>query len=123
MFPFLLAPVAHFKATVGLVFLNMSAGQNGTVTPGTQTSNVAVLTTSGISAQSSVGVFSFDLNTSGAVAGTAYDQLAVNGTVSLSGGPVLNVNLNFTPTVRGNSYTIISNDGSDAVIGTFNGLS
>ena len=102
--------------------LNMTAGQNGTVTPGTQTSNVAVLTTSGISAQSSVGVFSFDLNTSGAVAGTAYDQLAVNGTVSLSGGPVLKVNLNFAPTVRGNNYTIISNDGSDAVIGTFNGL-
>jgi len=102
--------------------LNMSAGQNGTVTPGTQTSNVSVLTTSGIIAQSSVGVFSFDLDTSGTVAGKAYDQLAVNGIVNLSGSPVLNVNLNFTPTVRGNNYTIISNDGSDAVIGTFNGL-
>jgi autotransporter-associated beta strand protein len=101
--------------------LNMTAGQNGTATPGTQTSSVAVLTTSGISAQSSVGVFSFDLNTSGAVAGTAYDQLAVNGTVDLSGGPVLSVNLNFAPTTRGNSYTIINNDGSDAVVGTFNG--
>lgn len=101
--------------------LNMSAGQNGIATPGTQTSNVAVLTTSGINAQSSVGVFSFDLNTSGAVAGTAYDQLAVNGTVNLSGRPVLDVNLNFAPTTRGNSYTIISNDGSDAVVGTFNG--
>lgn len=102
--------------------LSMTAGQSGTVTPGTQASNVAVLTTSGISAQSSVGVFSFDLNTSGSVAGTAYDQLAVNGTVNLSGRPVLNINLNFAPTTRGNSYTIINNDGSDAVIGTFNGL-
>ena len=101
--------------------LNMSAGQNGIATPGTQASNVAVLTTSGISAQSSVGVFSFDLNTSGTVAGTAYDQLAVNGTVNLSGRPVLKVNLNFAPTTRGNNYTIISNDGSDAVVGTFNG--
>ncbi|MCY2971325.1 MAG: Ig-like domain repeat protein, partial [Planctomycetota bacterium] len=105
--------------TIGI--LNMSAGQNGTVTPGTQTSNVSVLTTSGIIAQSSVGVFSFDLDTSGTVAGTAYDQLAVNGIVNLSGSPVLNVNLNFIPNTRGNSYTIISNDGSDAVIGTFNG--
>ncbi len=101
--------------------LNMSAGQNGTVTPGTQTSNVSVLTTSGISAQSSVGVFSFDLNTSGAVAGTAYDQLAVNGTVNLSGSPVLHVNLNFNPIVRDTIYTIINNDGSDPVVGTFNG--
>ena len=101
--------------------LSMSAGQNGTVTPGTQTSNVAVLTTSGIRAQSSVGVFSFDLNTSGTVAGTAYDQLLVNGNVNLSGRPVLDVNLNFAPIARGNSYTIINNDGSDPVVGTFNG--
>ena len=101
--------------------LSMSAGQNGTVTPGTQTSNVAVLTTSGIIAQSSVGVFSFDLNTSGTVAGTAYDQLLVNGNVNLSGRPVLDVNLNFAPIARGNSYTIINNDGSDPVVGTFNG--
>jgi autotransporter-associated beta strand protein len=101
--------------------LNMTAGQNGTVTPGTQTSSVAVLTTSGISAQSSVGVFSFDLNTSGTIAGTAYDQIAVNGNVNLSGRPVLDVNLNFAPTARGTSYTIINNDLSDPVVGTFNG--
>jgi autotransporter-associated beta strand protein len=107
------------NGTIGV--LSMTAGQNGTATPGTQSSNVAVLTTSGISAQSSVGVFSFDLNTSGTVAGTAFDQLAVNGNVDLLGGPVLTVNLNFTPTVRGNSYTIINNDGSDPVVGTFNG--
>ncbi len=105
----------------GIGVLNMTAGQNGTVTPGTQTSSVAVLTTSGISAQSSVGVFSFDLNTAGTVAGEAYDQLAVNGTVNLSGRPVLDVNLNFAPTVRDTIYTIINNDGSDAVVGTFNG--
>lgn len=102
--------------------LNMIAGQNGTVTPGTQGSNVAVLTTSGISAQSSVGVFSFDLNSGGAVPGTAYDQVVVNGTVNLVGRPVLNVNLNFAPTVRGTTYTIINNDGTDSVIGNFNGL-
>jgi len=107
------------NGTIGI--LRMTAGQNGTVTPGTQSSNVAVLTNSGINAQSSVGVFSFDLNTSGTVAGTAYDQLAVNGNVNLSGGPILNVNLNFAPTTRGNSYTIINNDGSDPVFGTFNG--
>ena len=105
----------------GIGVLNMTAGQNGTVTPGTQTSSVAVLTTSGISAQSSVGVFSFDLNTSGAEAGTAFDQIVVNGNVNLSGRPVLDVNLNFAPTARGTSYTIINNDGSDAVVGTFNG--
>ena len=107
------------KGRIGV--LNMSVGQNGTVTPGTQTSTVEVLTTSGINAQSSVGVFSFDLNSAGTVAGKAYDQIAVNGTVNLSGRPVLNVNLNFAPTSRGNTYNIINNDGSDAVVGTFNG--
>ena len=107
------------KGQIGI--LNMTAGQNGTVTPGTQTSSVAILTTSGISAQSSVGVFSFDLNTSGAVAGTAFDQIVVNGNVNLSGRPVLDVNLNFVPTARNTIYTIINNDGSDAVVGTFNG--
>jgi len=102
--------------------LNMTAGQNGIVNPGTLSSTVSKLTTSGISAQSSVGVFAFDIASAGVIAGTNYDQLVVNGTVNLSGSPVLNVNLLFSPTSTGTVYTIINNDGTDAVIGTFNGL-
>ncbi|MFN6053018.1 MAG: Ig-like domain repeat protein, partial [Planctomycetia bacterium] len=107
--------------------LRMTAGQNGTVTPGTLTSNVAILNTGGINAQSSVGVFQFDINSqalngTSPAAGVAYDQLNVTGNVNLMGSPVLSLNLNFQPTVRGITYTIINNDGSDAVVGTFNGL-
>ena len=107
--------------------LRMTAGQNGTVTPGTLTSNVSILNTRGINAQSSVGVFQFDINSqalngTSPAAGVAYDQLNVTGNVNLVGSPVLSLNLNFQPTVRGITYTIINNDGSDAVVGTFNGL-
>jgi hypothetical protein len=50
-----------------------------------------------------------------------YDQLQVTGTVTLGG--TLNVSLlsNFAPTAN-QVFTIISNDGSDAVSGTFSGL-
>jgi autotransporter-associated beta strand protein len=50
----------------------------------------------------------------------AYDQLNVRGAVNLSGA-TLNASLNFTSTV-GNAFTIINNDGADAVVGTFTGL-
>lgn len=56
----------------------------------------------------------------GATAGSGYDQVNTTGTVSL-GGSTLSVSLGFTPSV-GQSFTIIKNDGADAVIGTFNGL-
>ncbi len=51
-----------------------------------------------------------------------FDQLIVNGTVSLNGAlDVTHLN-SFSP-VNGNSFTIIDNDGTDAVVGTFAGLS
>ncbi|MBL9152511.1 MAG: DUF11 domain-containing protein, partial [Verrucomicrobiales bacterium] len=46
-----------------------------------------------------------------------HDQLAIVGALNL-GGATITVDLGFTPTV-GNSYTIITNDGADAVSGTF----
>jgi autotransporter-associated beta strand protein len=52
--------------------------------------------------------------------GTGYDQLNVNGTVQLANA-ALNVVLGFDPAV-GSAFTIINNDGSDAVVGTFGGL-
>lgn len=52
--------------------------------------------------------------------GTGHDQVNVTGTVSL-GGATLNLVNSFTP-VGGTSFTIINNDGSDAVSGTFTGL-
>lgn len=55
----------------------------------------------------------------GNTVGTEYDQLNVNGTVTLAG--TLNVLLNHTP-VDGTMFFIIANDGTDAISGTFSGL-
>jgi hypothetical protein len=52
--------------------------------------------------------------------GTGHDQVNVTGTVSL-GGATLNLTNSFMP-VGGTTFTIINNDGSDAVTGTLNGL-
>jgi len=58
----------------------------------------------------------------GTTACIQYDQLKVTGTVDL-GSSDLNVSLynNFKPTA-GQKFTIIDNDGSDAISSTFNGL-
>ncbi|MEP7204683.1 MAG: hypothetical protein ABI716_00630 [Candidatus Saccharibacteria bacterium] len=58
----------------------------------------------------------------GGIAGGSYDQLNVTGTVDL-GGATLNTSLygGFVPSLN-DSFTIINNDGADAVTGTFNGL-
>lgn len=62
-----------------------------------------------------------NMEVNGTTVGTQYDQLNVTGTVNISPTAALNVSLGFTPTV-GNSFTIINNDGADAVTGTFAGL-
>ncbi|MGB7325374.1 MAG: hypothetical protein WBD31_10930, partial [Rubripirellula sp.] len=59
-----------------------------------------------------------DIN--GANVGTQYDQVNVTGDIDL-GGAALNVSLGYAAIV-GSSYTIINNDGTDAVVGTFAGL-
>jgi hypothetical protein len=55
----------------------------------------------------------------GTAAGTQYDQLVVNGTVTLGGTLAATVSY---PSVVGDAYRLIDNDGTDAVVGTFNGL-
>lgn len=55
----------------------------------------------------------------GTTAGLNYDQLRVQGTVTLGGA--LNVTASFVPAV-GDRFTLIDNDGSDDVVGTFAGL-
>src|SRR5262249_29398981 len=64
----------------------------------------------------------FDVEINGATAGT-FDQLNVTGTVTIdtaAPGANLNISLGYTPT-EGDFYTIINNDGTDAVTGTFVG--
>ena len=88
----------------------------GTVTPGTA-SVTGILNTNNIDFGSG-GNFNVLLN--GTTAGTDYAQLDVTGSVSLDGN--LNVSLGYTPTV-GDTYMIVRNDGTDAISGTFSGLS
>jgi autotransporter-associated beta strand protein len=64
----------------------------------------------------------FDVEIDGLAVGTQYDQLNVTGTVALGAGVAsLVISLGFSPAF-GNSFTIIENDGGDAVTGFFAGL-
>jgi hypothetical protein len=58
-----------------------------------------------------------------ATAGTDYDQLSVTGTVTLNPGATLTLAFLGSGKVPvGTIYTLIANDGTDAVVGTFAGL-
>jgi fibronectin-binding autotransporter adhesin len=99
----------------GMVGTVTSTSSGGTVSPG---SGPGILNTSNINLSTGSPVFSIELN--GTSAGTGYDQLNVTGTVNLSGA-TLNGIVSFAP-AAGTTFTIINNDGSDAVTGTFSGL-
>ena len=83
----------------------------GTISPG-QTPGLLP-----VNGNVSLGGFVAELN--GTTAGTQYDQLAVNGAVTLAGP--LTTTLGYTP-APGDVLTIINNDGTDAVTGKFTGL-
>lgn len=63
----------------------------------------------------------YEVEIQGATACTGYDQTNVTGTVNVTGGTLNASTTGFVPTA-GQTYTIINNDGSDAVTGTFAGL-
>lgn len=99
--------------TVGHIFIS---GSSAAVAPGR---GAGTLTCSNFNAGvSGSGVLQVELN--GTAPGSGYDQLNVRGAVNLS-GVTLSASLNFASAV-GNSFTIINNDGIDAVSGTFTGL-
>jgi len=66
------------------------------------------------------GSGSLNVELNGTTAGSSYDQLNVLGSVNLS-GMALNPTLGYASSVN-DQFTIINNDGSDAVLGTFTGL-
>ena len=92
----------------------VTVNTGGTVAPGL---SPGILNTGDVSLSSS-STFAVELD--GTTAGTGYDQLAVTGTVAL-GGSTLDVTLGFSPAPN-DSFTIINNDGSDAVSSNFLGL-
>jgi len=98
--------------TVGAI---TSTGSGGSVAPGV---GVGILASGNVNWSSGSPGFVVQLN--GTTAGTGYDQLNVTGSVNL-GGATLSGTLGFSPP-NGTSFTIMNNDGGDAVIGTFAGL-
>ena len=85
----------------------------GTLSPGTSPGSLA---SAGLTLESGA-TFAVELN--GPAAGTGYDQITVTGPVDLNDA-TLTVTLGFTPD-NGQTFTIIAQQGDDAVAGTFNG--
>ncbi len=112
------------------VDVNKAATLLGTpIINGTLTTSVAGATVSPGFSPGVIGSGSLSLSSGSILAietvsnagpGTGHDQLEVTGTVNL-GGATLNLVNSFAP-AGGTSFTIITNDGADAVSGTFNGL-
>jgi len=98
------------SGTVGVV----TAQSGSSVSPGSSPGILNV----GNTTFNSGSTFVVEIN--GTTAGTGYDQLNVTGTINL-GGATLSLSGSFTPSAS-QTYTIIANDSSDAVTGTFNGL-
>ena len=86
----------------------------GTIAPG----NSPGLLTTGALALNTGGTLSMEINGT-----SAYDQLAVNGTVGLGDGTLtLSGSYLTTPAVTGDLFFLILNDGADAVTGIFAGV-
>jgi fibronectin-binding autotransporter adhesin len=92
--------------------LGVSSG--GTLAPG---AGVGILTTGSVGLASSA---TFSIEIEGDVPGTSHDRLHVNGTVQL-GSANLVISGSHTPSASA-TYILIDNDGTDAIVGTFNGL-
>jgi hypothetical protein len=100
------------SGTVGPIYMS-----GGVVAPGDD--GPGILTCSNLNAGiTASGVLRLELNDT--TPGSGYDQLNVRGTVNLA-GVTLERSLGF-PAPTGAQFDIISNDSSDAVAGTFNGL-
>ncbi|MCO6044130.1 hypothetical protein NG895_09440, partial [Aeoliella sp. ICT_H6.2] len=99
-------------------FTSSPAQIYGTINPGSG-STTGILTLDDVGFESASNPrLAVQLN--GTTAGSGHDQLKVNGTVEIAGE--LDVTLGYSPAV-GDSFTILDNDGTDPIVGTFNGLS
>jgi len=103
--------------------LGTGSGAAGTVTVDAG-GTVAPTTTGALTLESanlvvnSGGTFAIDLD--GPRAGFDYARLVVNGSVTLNGGD-LDVTLGFMPTL-GDTFFVLDNDGTDSIVGSFDGL-
>ncbi|XKH39012.1 autotransporter-associated beta strand repeat-containing protein [Azospirillum doebereinerae] len=111
-------------ATLGGTGSIFSSGSNqvtinsgATLAPGVAGTNngIGTLTINGNLRLS--GTLAAEIGGGGGVGGTDYDQVVVNGTVSLNGGPLTVSRINGYTSTNGATYRIIDNDGSDAIAG------
>ncbi len=102
------------SGTVGHITFSGNAAER--LAPG---NSPGVLTCSNFNANA-VGGATLEMELNGASPGTGYDQVNARGTVNLT-GLKLNPSLGFAPAIS-SEFTLINNDGSDPVIGTFSGL-
>jgi fibronectin-binding autotransporter adhesin len=101
------------SGTVGPIYF---AGLNTRFLPG---SSPGILTCGGLTPIAPAsGTLQVELN--GPTPGAGYDQLDVRGPVNLT-GLALSASLGFG-SAASNTFTLIQNDGTDAVVGTFSGL-
>ncbi len=112
--PFTVTNGSYLKGTGTVGAVTVQSG--GHVAPGNSPGCLNSGNTSFVSGSA------YDVEIAGTTVCTEYDQLRVTGTVDL-GGATLNTSLlnGFVPAI-GNTFTVIANDGADAVTGTFSGL-
>jgi fibronectin-binding autotransporter adhesin len=108
------AYVSNSATLGGNGFVGNVFATNGIVSPG---AGAGLLDTKNVILDSAS---SLRIELNGTNAGISYDQLNVTGTVTLA-SCTLNVTLGFA-SAGSDKFTIINNDGSDAVAGTFAGL-
>ncbi len=124
------APPATIAMSIQAAINNAASGETVRIESGSYTGNVdATTNTVTLAPGNSPGCVTIagnmtlnagdvlDIEANSATACTGYDQFTVNGTVTL-GGATLNLILGYVP-ILGHSYTIISNDLADAVVGQF----
>ncbi len=99
----------------GTISGTVMVNSGGNLSPG---NSPGILTTTGSVTLAATSNFRVDIN--GATVGTQYDQLIVTGTIDITGSN-LKVTVGGTLTI-GDQYTIINNEGPDAVTGTFANL-
>ncbi len=100
--------------TVGAI---TSTAAGGAVAPGSAP-GTGILNSGNVNLSAGAPAFSIELN--GTTVGTQYDRLNVTGTVNLTNA-VLSGTVGFAAT-NGMTFTIIANDGGDAIVGTFAGV-
>jgi fibronectin-binding autotransporter adhesin len=101
------------SGTVGPVSF---AGTSGIIAPG---ASPGILTCGNFNA-GALGSGTLQIEINGTTPGSGYDQINAQGTVTLT-GIKLSPTLGFASSAN-DQFTIIQNDGSDAVVGTFTGL-